>query len=628
MNRLQQIRQLYANMGGRYLMELGKHQLAKKTGLLRYKFPSQPKEIVVPDLVEWQNSIEPFFFQSKSQIRVKKRPAASLQQKVNKIKSGQLKYFSNQWFDFQKENRWHENPTTFYSYDNNVHWSQIQDIDASTGDIKYVWEPSRFCFLYDLIRFDYHFDQDESPGVFEFILDWIDSNPINLGPNYICSQEISIRLLNWVFAIHYYRYSPHLTEVTWKKIILHIYWMTCHVYEHIGFSRKVVRNNHSLTECAALFTIGLCFPFLPNGNAWKSHGLQWFGEELSYQVYNDGTYIQHSNNYHRVVLQLLSWVVALCQKSKIEIPSIINEKAQKSLDYMNSQIHPENGHVPNLGMNDGSLFFPLSHSDYLDYRPQNNTLNYLLNSEVAFPQNELLEELEWFGVFPRLEKQRTEISQSVSEFSDGGIYMINHGDVKIQIKCARYSDRPHQADNLHIDLWVNQNNYLIDSGSYSYNTDQVLTDYFNGSKGHNTCTAGEFDQMLKGSRFIWYYWIKVAEANIVEQPDRFIFKGTCHVHQHVGKGIVHSRQVQKFKNDNRLVVIDELVSDHVLNQWWHVNPKFIDRIHFESKDHNGTAIKPEISQGWFSTYYGEKKPCVQIKFSTAQNQLSTSIEFS
>ena len=37
------------------------------------------------------------------------------------------------------------------------------------------------------------------------IIDWIDKNPVNCGPNWKCSQEISLRVMNWVFAIYFYK---------------------------------------------------------------------------------------------------------------------------------------------------------------------------------------------------------------------------------------------------------------------------------------------------------------------------------------------------------------------------------------------------------------------------------------
>ena len=84
---------------------------------------------------------------------------------------------------------WVTNPITNYKYDINKHWSEIQDFSTNSGDIKYVWEKARFSFLYDLIRYDYHFDNDQSKFVFSQIEDFINKNPINKGPNYKCSQR-------------------------------------------------------------------------------------------------------------------------------------------------------------------------------------------------------------------------------------------------------------------------------------------------------------------------------------------------------------------------------------------------------------------------------------------------------
>ena len=35
-----------------------------------------------------------------------------------------------------------------------------------------------------------------------------------------------------------------------------------------------------------------------------------FEKEIDYQIYKDGTYLQFSMNYQRVVVQLLTWVLS------------------------------------------------------------------------------------------------------------------------------------------------------------------------------------------------------------------------------------------------------------------------------------------------------------------------------
>src|SRR5690606_12097883 len=101
---------------------------------------------------------------------------------------------------------------------------------------------SRFSYILHLIRYDYHFDSDQSEFVFSEIESWIDSNPINNGPNWRCSQEISLRIFNWCYALYYYQHSPSLTEKRWEKIQRVVYASLHHVYHHIDFSRIAVRN--------------------------------------------------------------------------------------------------------------------------------------------------------------------------------------------------------------------------------------------------------------------------------------------------------------------------------------------------------------------------------------------------
>ena len=63
---------------------------------------------------------------------------------------------------------------TGFQYDIHKHWSEVQDLSKEAGDIKYVWEKARFSFLYDVIRYDYHFEDDQSQFVFKQIEDFIE----------------------------------------------------------------------------------------------------------------------------------------------------------------------------------------------------------------------------------------------------------------------------------------------------------------------------------------------------------------------------------------------------------------------------------------------------------------------
>src|SRR5690606_39335330 len=55
-------------------------------------------------------------------------------------------------------------------------------------------------------------EKDLSEFVFAEIESWIDANPINHGPNWRCSQEISLRVFNWCFALYYYQNAERSEE--------------------------------------------------------------------------------------------------------------------------------------------------------------------------------------------------------------------------------------------------------------------------------------------------------------------------------------------------------------------------------------------------------------------------------
>ena len=185
-----------------------------------------------------------FFFYGKNINGLKKQPNENLKSNFEDIIEGKFIFFNNLKINLGLGYDWVTNPITKYRYNVKKHWSLIKNYNRDAGDIKYVWEKSRFTFLFDIIRFDYHHNIDQSELVFNQIEDFIDKNPINKGPNYICSQEISLRIFNWTFALYFYKDSKYLNEKLFSKTMNSIYWQIHHVYNNINFSRFSVRNNH------------------------------------------------------------------------------------------------------------------------------------------------------------------------------------------------------------------------------------------------------------------------------------------------------------------------------------------------------------------------------------------------
>lgn len=615
--------QILKNMGSRYILYRVRHEWEKKTGILKSRHPKNPVSRSFISLKEWRLNAPLFVIQDKSTLTVKKKTNHELRGKTIRILSDEILFFSAEWKNLGYDYDWITNPDNGYHYDIKKHWSEIFDFSSKTGDIKYVWEKSRFTYLLTIIRNDFHNEEDHSEFVFDEIERWIDANPINCGPNWRCSQEISLRIINWCFALYFYKGTPALTNERWEKIQNVVYWSLHHVYHHIDFSRIAVRNNHAITETLFLCVSNLIFPFIPETKMWAQKGRKWFEEEIAYQIYEDGTYLQFSMNYHRVVVQLLSFGISLTEIHGKPFSSKVYDKAYKSLNFLYQCLQEENGFLPNYGANDGAWFFPLSDTDYRDFRPQLNTLHRLLTGEYLYDDDNLSEESYWINSnnitrlynYPVLFKKK-----GVQKFELGGYYLIREQDCFTFIKCGKYKNKPSHADNLHIDIWYKGENVLFDAGSFKYNTDKNTVKYFSGTESHNTVMLDNYDQMLKGPRFIWFNWSQAISAYFDEDENVFLFTGLVKCFTFLNKHIIHKRMITKKRGEPIWNVKDEI--EHkpnlvLLRQLWHTQSNNI----LFSSDSN----KKNLQYGWRSLYYGTKERSNQIEFITDKNTIETKI---
>jgi hypothetical protein len=620
LNKVRKLINLFRNMGMRYVAFRAQYIVSSKLGLHKRKFPTSPNSKSFISLESWRDNTPLFFFEGNN-ILAEKKQNDVLSSRFRENKNGTYTLFSSKKYDLGTTYDWIVNPATGYRYDITKHWSDIEDLSTEAGDIKYVWEKARFSYLYDIIRHDYHNSSDQAAFVFSEIESFIKQNPINLGPNYKCSQEISLRVLNWIFALYYYKNSEYLTSERFEVIINSIYWQLHHVYHNINFSRIAVRNNHAITETLMLYLSGLLFPFIPETKKWSKAGKKWFEQEIDYQIYDDGTFLQFSMNYHRVAVQLLTWGIRLSQLHKDTFTDAVYDKAKKSLNFLEVSQDPVSKELPNYGSNDGALFFKLTDDDYRNYQSQLDDLRAVLFGTVRHDS----ESQGWYGLKDlKVDDKREE---GLFSFRESGYYIIQEDDVKTFIKCGAYKDRPAQADNLHLDIWVNGLNYLRDSGSYMYNTSKEDLDFFMGTKGHNTIGVNGENQMLKGSRFIWYNWIKDAEGTLSEQNDSYLFEGEIKAYKHLGT-YTHNRKVEKVKNQLSWQVIDQvaLKNEDYMEQYWHINPDIEDSIEITAIDADGKSVKAIKDTAWYSSYYGVKIPSLQLSFKDYTGTLRTTIK--
>lgn len=605
----------------RYILFRAWFAAQQKLGLLQRKFPTELKAVKIPSLAEWRAKADGYFYDSRESLRIPKEKYDQLKEAMQHMLQGDVLFFNKTWKPLGQDYDWVTNPETGYHYDSHQHFTRIESLSEEAGDIKFTWEKSRFSWLCTICRYDYHFDEDHSEFVFSQILDWIDKNPLNCGPNYKCSQETSIRLNNWVFALHFYKHSKALTEERWNRIITSIYWQIEHVYNNINYSRIAVRNNHAITETLTLYLMGLMFPEMPGSVKWMQDGKRWFEQEIDYQIETDGTYLQDSMNYHRVVVQLFTYAIAIADANGEKYSDMVYERAYQSVYFLYQCQEPISGWLPNYGNNDGALFFPLSTADYRDYRPQLDALHGVLTGKPLYGQ--FIEDAQWVGhkvptdrkVFPQIEKQ-----EGVVKFEKSGFYVVREKETMSFVRCGLFKTNG-STDQMHLDLWYKGKNILMDCGTFQYNTTPELKKYFAGTESHNTVMLDNKDQMLKGPRFMWFYPPKLISVSIEDTADAYCFKGEVACFSYLGADISVERTITKTKDKPEWKIEDKVhhkPNGAIMRQLWHTSDR--ERLQFQSDGETKQTIK------WYSSYYGTKDNCEQIEFITTSNQIKTIIK--
>ena len=488
--------------------------------------------------------------------------------RAERVLQGDWPYFSHTCFKVGFPPDWHRNPFDGTRFDDRAHWTRIAKQEKrGFSDIKFVWETSRFSAVYVLVR-AYGVARDErfAEAFWQLIEDWADKNHPNRGVNWASGQESAVRVMAWCFGLYAFLDSPSGTA---ERVFNLVRMIEKHGERIAGFIDYALsqRNNHGISEAVGLFTIGTLFPQLRRAAEWQRHGRELMIRQLREQVYEDGSHIQHSFNYERVLIDAFSWAFRLGELNGCRFPDESYEIVERTVEFMLRFCDSQSGRMPNHGGNDGSLVFPLSACDYLDFRPSLQAAHYLIHHYFAFPAGRWDEAAEWIcavsntGDATHLERigaagrDAACCVSTIDSSARGSGYLKMQGRASYaMLRAARYRVRPAQADQLHFDLWWRGENIACDAGTYLYNGAMPWKNALAATSVHNTVTIGHRDQMTRAGRFLWLDW---AQAQSVQYRVGELATAVEAWHDGYKKlGIVHKRAVLNI--EDCWIVVDDL----------------------------------------------------------------------
>jgi len=628
---------LLKQMGPTWFLYRSFYELQKKTGLLQRMntSPRRTDEMLPENIKSKQQLLQvgsSCFYQTSSRGLLKEWMLDNLQGKdketiieiADASLEGKIYCFSSWFADYGYPIDWHLNPITGNHYPGDRHWTRLNELTEGE-DIKLVWEASRFPHVYYLARAYLLTDDEKYPEAFwEQIEHWWQSNPFGYGPNWFCGQEVALRALTWIFGLHVFQGSEHTTSVRIKNLYKCLWQHGLRIEKNINFALKALGNNHAISEAAGLFTLGLLFPFFQESGRWLRKGQEYLTREGLRQIFEDGSYIQNSFNYQRMVVQLYSWCLRLAQLNNISFsPELIN-RLEKCVLFLHALQEKSSGFLPNYGANDGALPFPLTACAYGDYRPQLNALWCIVKGKRLYGPGMHDEELLWF-VGEETAQTGLESMPAEKAFHDGGYYVLQGGESWGLTRCTTFRHRPGHADMLHLDLWWKGQNILVDAGSYSYN-DPATRGYFNSTLSHNTVEVNGRSQMKRWQRFTWLDWTKAKLLYFESNPEFSCFEG-----EHYGyPEAVHRRCI--ICRDQLWIIVDDLLPAggrraNIRVLWllgsypcaWEESGDL--GIQTENGDlrmsfwNQGGRARAALEKGWRSMHYGQKEevPCAVVE---------------
>ncbi|PLX16136.1 MAG: hypothetical protein C0601_10960 [Candidatus Muiribacterium halophilum] len=264
-------------------------------------------------------------------------------------------------------------------------------------DIKTPWELSRMHHLLLMAILSVYNSKDAYSTINYFhdnILDFISLNPPRYGVNWVCTMEVSIRVINMLLAFDIFKQLDKLNilDDTFTEIFLtSVYEHGLHIFENLEFNSKFT-TNHYLSNIAGLIFISRYLKPDKTTINWLHFSINELVKETEKQFYDDGGNYESSSCYHKLSSEILVYSFSVLlgmeqnilkhlkknyQKMKISPNKCMYSIIKKEEDYkicfsdrlikkffkigvFLKDIMKNNNNIPQIGDNDSGHFIKLS----------------------------------------------------------------------------------------------------------------------------------------------------------------------------------------------------------------------------------------------------------------------------
>jgi hypothetical protein len=453
---------------------------------------------------------------------------------------------------------WHTDFKSGYRWDPQEFHRRVRYGHVRGVDIKVPWELSRFQHLSVLGQaYALTGNPAYSAQFADQIDDWIRSNPVGFGVNWMCTMDVAIRAANWLAAGEYFLAGGALKAGFLRRFYSSLYEHGRFIERHL--ERRRVTTNHYLADIVGLLSLAVYCPFFAASGKWLRFCIRELTEEMNNQVYADGCHFESSTCYHGLALEMFFFATVLAvrrvRESAGESDRQVAERVfgaayiERLHGMFLTVLHllKPSGRMPQIGDNDSGRLYTLRARSVLDMR-------HLLTLGAIFFEDSGLkvgefgcgEEALWvfgrrgYDVWQRLEG-RSVTTIGNRSFPQAGWYVIRQGFDYCLVSCGPHG--PHgigghaHNDKLSFELMLNGRDVVVDPGTYLYTSAPDLRNRFRSTSYHNTAILQGCEQNeLPADVFRLPDRVHVRRAELQETAQGTDFTGEIEY-----AGIVHQR---------------------------------------------------------------------------------------
>ncbi len=481
----------------RGLARRGRHEFRKRFG----RFRPQPVASAFPGAFRAEMRYGPAGDWNQLPSGVRER----ILERSRRVLDGFYQAYGHEWRRLPVTAReWRTHPESGFEFPD-VEWWRVP-LMPRAADIKDVWEPGRFGWVYDLVRAHaVSPDPVLARAFYARLKDWAHENPPFRGVQWACGQEVAIRALAILHAMDGLPAEGRDDEAESLASTV-LGWSGERIADAIGYGLSQ-RNNHGISEAAGLIHIGLRLQGAhPEAVRWLSAGRCLLEEQIHDQFAADGWYAQHSFNYTRVALEQAMHAERALRAAGVELSPESRRRLDAAVRLLVALVDETSGEVPNHGANDGARVTPLSSTPHRDFRPLLTLATIVRGTRLPADMPHDEETLQWLGT-PESVGAAPRRGDGIV-VGDSGWAIARVGNCVAFLRAGSYGHRPSHLDSLHLDVRIGGKEIVVDAGTFAYNSVEPWNNGLAEAHIHNgPLLEGELPAK-RGPRFLWLSWPK------------------------------------------------------------------------------------------------------------------------